>query len=101
MLFHVLHAKQPELGRDSMPNEIRVNQLANLVKKSSERGLSRDGDGVQSLKRSKGLAGPDEAPKGQHNGGGSHTSLRRQYDCGPCHVPAHARTHSMGKNRRN
>lgn len=62
MLFHVLHAKKSELGRESVPSEIRVNWLANLVKKSSKLGLSRDG--VQSLKRSEGLAGPDEAPNG-------------------------------------
>lgn len=99
MLFHILHAKESELGRDSTPSELRANRLANLAKKSSKLGLS--GHGVQSLMRSKGLAGPDEAPKGQHNGGGSHTFLRKQHDYGPSHVPVPARTHSVGKNRRN
>ena len=61
-LFQVLHAKKSELGRDSMPSEIRANRLGNLVKKSFNLGLSRDGE--QTLKRSEGLAGPDEAPKG-------------------------------------
>lgn len=45
-----------------MPREIRANRLANLAKKSFKLGLSREGE--QSLKRSEGLAGPDEAPKG-------------------------------------
>lgn len=62
MLFCVLHAKKSKLERDSMPREIRANRLANLAKKSFKLGLSREGE--QSLKRSKGLAGPDEAPKG-------------------------------------
>lgn len=61
MLFHVLHAKKPELGRESMPSEIKANMLASLVKKSFKLGLSRDGE--QSLKRSKSLAGPNEVPR--------------------------------------
>lgn len=61
MLFPVLRAKKSELGRDSTPSETRANRFANFVKKSFKLGLSRDGE--QSLKRSEGLAGPDETPK--------------------------------------
>lgn len=44
-----------------MPSEIRANRLANLVRESFKLGLTRNGE--QSLKKSKGLTGPVEAPK--------------------------------------
>jgi len=80
-----------------MLSEIRANRLANLMKKSFKLGLSRSGK--QSLKSSKGLAGPDEAPKGQHHGGGSHTYLRKQAHVMCQHMHEHTAQEKTGGTR--